>query len=67
MKLVKRNINFGFRLKIDEIKKKLQLPKNFCNIYLLNGQGIYELMDIPKSENIIIISKKFKIVYIKII
>ena len=61
MKLVKRNANFEFRVKIDEIKKKLQLPKNFCNIYLLNGQGIYELADIPKSENIIIISKNFSL------
>ena len=66
IKLAKRNINFEFRVKVDEIKKKLRLPQSFCNIYLLNGKSIYELAHIPKYENIIIISRKFDTFEIKI-
>ena len=54
--MAKKNVSLEVRVKIDEIKQKLKLPKYFSNIYLLSGKSIFEMAQIPKNESVIIIS-----------
>ena len=45
-----------FNIKVDEVVKKLKLSSNFKYLYLLSGDPIFELGQIPQTESVIVIS-----------